>query len=317
MKLKEIYALAIDLGINADPRGREGALKVLAAAAKAYDKLDEKQKPFFDTDSLTNPYADTRILAGDPEAEINKMIVGVDIEIGELLLTRELNRGGANIDLAMSHHPAGRALAALDQVMQLQPGAWANVGVPRNVAEGYLEGRTKEVAISVGGENYNRTVDAAGALGLRLICIHTPCDNLVNQYLTRFMEKEKPETIEEVLTLLMTIPEYAFAAKNNNPPLVVSGGKNRSAGKIFVDMTGGGAPPKEYYRLLAEAGISTVLCMYAKKETIEVAKEAHLNVIIAPHMPSDSIGLNLFLDQLAARGITIVPISGLIRVGRH
>lgn len=316
MKLKEIYALAVDLGMNSDPRGREGAQKVLAAATKVYDKLEENDKPFFDRDTLINPYADTRILAGDPETEIRKMIVGVDMGTGELLLTQELNRGGAGIDLVMSHHPAGRALAALDQVMQLQPGSWANAGVPKNVAEGYLEGRSKEVAISVGAANYNRTVDTANVLGLGLICVHTPCDNLVNQYLTHFMEKEQPEIIEDVLSLLKTIPEYAIAAKNNNAPQLVSGGKNRSAGKIFVDMTGGSAPPKEYYRLLAEARVSTVLCMYANKETIEVAKEAQLNVIIAPHIASDSIGLNLFLDQLEARGITIVPVSGLIRVKR-
>lgn len=70
MKFKDIYNLAIELGMEADPRGREGAEKVLAAARKNYEKLDDKEKAFFDIDSLTNPYADSRILNGDEEDEV-------------------------------------------------------------------------------------------------------------------------------------------------------------------------------------------------------------------------------------------------------
>ena len=56
------------------------------------------------------------MLVGDGDALIKKMIVGIDMEVGELLLVKELNREGAKIDLVMGHHPKGRALAALDQV---------------------------------------------------------------------------------------------------------------------------------------------------------------------------------------------------------
>ena len=33
-------------------------------------------------------------------------------------------------------------------------------------------------------------------------------------------------------------------------------------------------------------------------------------------MSSDSIGMNLFLDELEKKGIEIIPVSGLIRVSR-
>jgi len=39
-------------------------------------------------------------------------------------------------------------------------------------------------------------------------------------------------------------------------------------------------------------------------------------LIIAGHMVSDSIGANLFLDELEKRGIIVIPASGLIRVKR-
>ena len=81
-------------------------------------------------------------------------------------------------------------------------------------------------------------------------------------------------------------------------------------------MTGGAGGPKEYYRLLVEAGVSTVVCMHAGKDTLDEAREHHLNVIIAGHMASDSIGVNLFLDEVEARGVAVTPISGLIRVRR-
>lgn len=316
MKFQDIYNLAVEMGMNADPRGRAGAEKALAATQKKYAKLDAKEQAFFDVDALTNPYADSRILCGDTEAEITKMMVGIDIEPAELLLAEALNQRGSGINLVMSHHPEGRALSALNEVMWLQPGAWANAGVLRNVAEDLLEGRAKEVEISVGGGNYNRTVDAAAALGLNMLCLHTPCDNLVNQYLTKLMIDKAPDELAEVVDILLDIPEYAAAAQRNNAPLIVAGSPERHAGKIFIDMTGGTGGPKEYYRLLAEAGISTVICMHAGKDTIAEAKDCHLNVIIAGHMASDSLGINLFLDEVEARGVEIVPVSGLIRIKR-
>lgn len=316
MQLQEIYALAIEMGMEADPRGRAAAEKTLQKAKKTYEKLDAEDQPFFDQDMLINPYGDTRILNGEPTAEIHTLIAGVDMELNELLLTDRLNQQGAGIDLVLAHHPEGRALLNLPNVMDLQPLAFAGAGVQLNVAESLMEGRSREVATSVGVSNYNRTVDAARLLGLNMMCVHTPCDNQVNTFLTRLMEQEAPETVGDVCKLLRTIPEYAIAAKNNNPALIVAGSPERSAGKVFVDMTGGTGGPKEYYRLLSEAGVGTVLCMHAGKDTIEVAKEAHISVVIAGHMPSDSLGINLFLDKVEAAGVKILCCSGLTRVRR-
>ncbi len=42
----------------------------------------------------------------------------------------------------------------------------------------------------------------------------------------------------------------------------------------------------------------------------------HVNVIDCGHMAADSIGANIFLDQLEAKGVEVIPCSGLIRVKR-
>jgi hypothetical protein len=67
---------------------------------------------------------------------------------------------------------------------------------------------------------------------------------------------------------------------------------------------------------MAQAGIGTIVEMHMKEEHFEEAKKNHLNVIVSGHIASDSLGANLFLDELEKRGIEIVPLSGLIRAKR-
>jgi len=38
--------------------------------------------------------------------------------------------------------------------------------------------------------------------------------------------------------------------------------------------------------------------------------------VIAGHISSDSLGVNLLLDELEKKGIEIIPCSGLIRISR-
>jgi putative NIF3 family GTP cyclohydrolase 1 type 2 len=68
---------------------------------------------------------------------------------------------------------------------------------------------------------------------------------------------------------------------------------------------------------MAIAGIGTIISMHQSEEHWKQAKESHINVIVAGHCPSDSLGMNLFLDELEKRGIEIVSCSGLIRISRN
>jgi hydrogenase maturation factor len=67
---------------------------------------------------------------------------------------------------------------------------------------------------------------------------------------------------------------------------------------------------------MAQAGIGTIIGMHMKEEYRQEAEKYHINVVIAGHMASDSLGMNLFLDQLERKGIKAVPCSGLIRIKR-
>ncbi|MDR2713065.1 MAG: Nif3-like dinuclear metal center hexameric protein [Clostridiales bacterium] len=320
MKIKEIYELAIEMGINADPRGREAVEKVLAKARQKYEKRKDKpeeEKGYFDEESLRNPYADSRILYGEPSLEIKKIMVGVDLETPEVLLADRLNSKGAGIDLLLAHHPEGVALTSLADVMSLQEGYMAAWGVRPNLAQAVMEERIDQVRRSLSVGNHQRAVEAARLLDIPLICVHTPTDNLVNDFLTKLIAEKEPEEAGDLLDLIKEIPEYALAAEANNPPRLVAGKKERKVGKVYVDFTGGTSGPDGQYEKLAESGISTVVDMYAGEKQIKAAKEKHLNLISAGHMASDSLGINLLLDAIEEKGVEIVAVSGIIRVCRR
>src|SRR5665647_1494288 len=109
MKLQEMYESAVRAGRRADPRGEKGIARILEEARKAHDDLPPERRWEFDTESLTNPFADTRILVGDPDTEVRRLLVGIDIMVGEILLADRLRQNGAGIDAVLAHHPDGRA----------------------------------------------------------------------------------------------------------------------------------------------------------------------------------------------------------------
>jgi len=313
MRIKEIYNLAIQMGIKADFRGEEGVRKFLENKRKQYEKMDEKEKQEFDAEALENPYLDTRIYHIVQDKDIKRVLVGIDIEPAEVILAKEI--GG--IDLIISHHPLGKGLAYLSDVMSLQCDVLNFYGVPINVAEGLMKEKIDEVARGMNKLNHQRTVDAAKLMKMSLINVHTPCDNLAAKFLKNLIEERKPERIEELVDLLKEIPEYREAMKIGAGPKIFVGGPENRCGKIaLTEITGGTEGSPKLYEKMAQAGIGTIVGMHISEEHKKEAENAHLNVVIAGHISSDSLGMNIFLDELEKRGIEIIPCSGLIRIPR-
>ncbi|MBZ9569516.1 Nif3-like dinuclear metal center hexameric protein [Patescibacteria group bacterium] len=315
MTIKEIYNLAIKMGIEADFRGKEGIERLLKRKRKKYERLTEKEKKEFDMEALESPYLDSRILHIAQDKEIKKILVGIDIEPAEILLAKEI--GG--IDLIISHHPLGKGLAHLSDVMELQCDVLNLYGVPINIAEGLMKERISEVARGVNAANHQRTVDVAKILGFNLMCLHTACDNLSAKFLKDKVEKEDSlMRIEDLLNLFKEIPEYKEAMKFGAGPKIFVGDKERRCGKIAItEITGGTEGSSKLYEKMAIAGIGTIVGMHISEEHKKEAEAAHINVVIAGHISSDSLGVNLFLDELEKRGIEIVPCSGLTRISRN
>jgi putative NIF3 family GTP cyclohydrolase 1 type 2 len=318
VKLETLYRKAVEIGMAHDLRGPAEIRRVLAEEETKFKKLSAEEADAYDKERLVNPFADTRILAGALETEVSRVIVGIDMEAAEVLLTHVLNRDlGRKIDLVIAHHPEGPALARLHDVMKLQSDLLAAYGVNISVAEQLMDKRMSEIERRLLPVNHNRAVDAARLLGIPMMCVHTPADNCVTSYLKELFEREKPPNLKGLLDLLRRIPEYRKAARLAAGPKIVSGSDNSRCGKIFVDMTGGTEGPKTIFEQHAISGISTIVGMHLSEEALENAKNANLNVVIAGHVSSDTLGLNLLFDELQAEGrLDFVAASGFERVNK-
>ena len=319
MTVKQIYELAIKLGIQNDPRGSDFVTKKLKYINDKYKELKPEEKKDFDQEILTNPYADSRVLTDGLSKKVKRVLVGIDMEVGEVMLANELSKKKP-IDLIIAHHPEGVSLAGLGDVMDLQIELLHKYGIPINIAEDITKLRMSEVNRGINPANHNRPVDVAKLMGLEMMNIHTPADNMVTTFLDNLIKKNEKELerVEDLLKLLKTIPEYQEAAKTKVAPKLFTGSPERYLGKIaLTEITGGTSGSKDYYQKIADAGIGTIVGMHMGEEHRKEAEKAHLNIVIAGHMSSDSIGMNLFLDKLEKKGIEIIPCSGLIRVSRN
>lgn len=318
MKLEQLYRKAVKIGIENDLRGKEEIKKILKEEKEKFDSLKKDELEYYDKDRLFNPFSDSRVLNGELNTEVKKVIVGIDMETGEMLLTYLLNKDlGQKIDLIIAHHPEGYALAQLYDVMKLQADLMASYGINISVAEQLMEKRISEIERRLMPVNHTRAVDAAKVLGIPMMCIHTPADNCVTNYLKKTFEKQKPYKLKDLLKILKNIPEYKKSAKLQVPPKIVSGSENSKCGKIYVDMTGGTEGSKEIFEKYANSGVSTLVGMHLSEEHLENAKKAKLNVVIAGHISSDVLGLNLLFDEIEKEEkLEFVDISGFERMRR-
>lgn len=319
MTVKQIYELAVSLGIKNDLRGEDVVKRKLQRAKEKYDDLSKTEKEDFDVESIKNPYADTRILTTGLNKNVKRIMVGIDIDTGEVMLANELSKK-KSIDLIIGHHPVGVGLAGLGDVMDLQIELLHKYGVPINIAEDITKLRMSEVSRGVNASNHNKVVDSANLMGFELMCTHTVADNLVAKFLFDFIKKNEKnlERVKDLIKLLKTIPEYKEACKTKVGPKLFVGDEDRYLGKIAVtEITGGTSGSKDSYEKIANAGIGTIVGMHMGEDHRKYAQKAHLNIVIAGHMSSDSIGMNLFCDELEKKGIEIIPCSGFIRYSRN
>jgi len=319
MTLEQIYKLAVEMGIKADPRGEAGVKKMLARRKTDYEDLPASKKAEYDREDLKNPYSDSRVLLGDPSLKVDKVLAGIDITSAEVVLADSLNqKHKKTIDLLLAHHPIGAPYAALHEVMDLQADLMAKYGVPINVAEGLMHDRISEVQRLFSPRNHNQAVDAARLLGLAIMCTHTITDNLVYDFLEKLFEKKAPETVGDIMKILKEVPEYQEATKGKAGPIIFCGSERNRAGKVApIEITGGTESSSAVYEKLAIAGVGTIVGMHAGEDHRKECTKYHMNMVVAGHMSSDSLGMNLLLDELEKRGIEVIPCSGLIRISRR
>ncbi|MBI4706544.1 MAG: NGG1p interacting factor NIF3 [Candidatus Omnitrophica bacterium] len=290
MKLGHLYNQVVKFGRDRDPRKDKG--------------------------NITS-YADTAVLYGNLETEVKKVMIGIDIEVAELLLADRI-RQRQGLDLVIAHHPEGRAFARLHDVMRLQIDLLKDAGISAAVAKKLLGERMIEVERRILPQNHTRPVDAARLLDMPFMCMHTPADNHVYRFIEKLMDDKKPRKVKDVVDILSEVPEYKEASKINAGPSIIIGNPNRPVGKILIEMTGGTEGSKDVFEKLYKTGVRTLISMHLSEEHFKKVKDANLNAVIAGHISSDTLGLNLLLDRLEnEEPFQIINSSGFYRIKRN
>lgn len=318
MKLSDLYQKAVEVGIRNDPRDDSLPQEILRRNNELYNKLEGTDKEYFDMESLWNPYLDSRIVCDtNSEADFRKAVVALDIGNGEIRIASEI---GA--DLLISHHPEGKAYAGLWTVLDMQVGILEKSGVDTRAiassASEYSIRRQYELAERDSreeskGEITEHLPDLARHYRLSWIALHTIADNFATTFLQNMIAEKRPYSLADLLDMLMEVPEYRHSMKELIGPRIVAGTRSRKVGKIIVDMTGGGEGPEEIFYSIPEAGINTVLCMHASEDWYKEAEKHHISVVCAGHAPSDSLGMNLLLDEVMPDYVELYPLGGFRR----
>lgn len=318
MKLKDLFNFIIEQGMRKDPRGEAAVRELLTEEKERYNKLSDEEKADYDTALLANPYADSRLLNGTGDEEIGAVIAGIDMEVSEILLADTLRSRGKKIDAIVTHHPEGKAYATFYEVMGMQSDIMAKFGVPITAAESLTDSRMREVGRSVKSANHHRSVDAAKLLNFPFFSAHTVADNQVATFLQDMFDEKKPKYVGDVLKLLKEIPEYKEAAIGGAGPCIFSGSKENRAGKVFVDMTGGTEGAKDLLEKLADAGVGTIVGMHMSSDHYKMAEKHHIHVVIAGHISSDNLGMNLLFDAAEKQfgHFDVIECSGFRRIRR-
>ncbi len=241
---------------------------------------------------------------------VKKVLVGVDLEGPEVLLARELG-----CDAAISHHPhAGSAVIDFHRVMIRQIDRMVHFGVPINKAQKVLRKRMAQVDLNSHVANHDRASSAARLLNLGYMNVHMPADliteGFVQSYLDGWFTDRPKGTLKELVDALNALPEYAASLVK---PVIRVGGEQDYAGKIAVLMAGGTGGGADVFKAYFEAGVGTIVCMHVSEDVKKAVEEQNIgNVVVAGHMPSDSIGINRLIVAWRAAGLEVIPCCGVV-----
>jgi putative NIF3 family GTP cyclohydrolase 1 type 2 len=263
---------------------------------------------------LAEKPGDTDVMV--PGENIQKILIGIDMDTPELLLARELG-----YDCVVSHHPRNVPPVKKDEdgpgdVMDTQVDKMVSFGVPRNKAQKALAAKKERISFMFHSMNSGRSATAAILMNMPFMCIHTPADMIGEKIVQDFLDEkfaDKPETtVGEIMKSLDEIPEYERYMRK---PVIRAGSEKSFAGKIAVLYAGGTGGGPDVYKAYFEAGVGTLVLMHAGEDDAKSVKEQNIgNILVAGHMSSDSIGINRIIAEWEKRGVTVTRMSGVVDV---
>lgn len=243
-----------------------------------------------------------------PGRDIRRLLVALDVGVGELLLARELS-----CDAVLAHHPAGgRSILRFPEVLARHVELMVEYGVKAQAAKAAIQPLIGRAVLRAHAANYDQVPAAARLLGLPFLNLHLPLDEIGRRVMVEAIEAyrtslERECTVEDILEALRSIPELAEAPTSLMVPV---GAVDRPVGRIAVVHgagTNGGALVAQAY---FDHGVDTVVYLHLAPEEAERLRiQANGTVIVVGHVAGDRIGIARYLTELERRGIETVRLG--------
>jgi hypothetical protein len=241
---------------------------------------------------------------------IKKVLIGIDMETPELLLAKQLG-----FDCVVSHHPkADSCVVDFAEVMDVQIDRMVKSGVPINKAQKALKKQQQSIDLGRHASNYDRVSSAARLMEMPYLNIHIPADFITEEIVQSKLDaafENKPNT--KLQDIIEELNSWDYYKGKIAQPIIRVGSNNDYAGKIEVLMAGGTNGGVDVYKAYFEAGVGTIIAMHVPQDVKKAVHEQNIgNIIIAPHMPSDSIGLLEIVKAWRKEGFDVTCMSGIV-----
>lgn len=246
--------------------------------------------------------------------DVRKALFGIDVDPADLLFAKE--RG---YDLVIAHHPSGgSAVLEFPKVLAKHGEILTRHGVPKAAAEAAVRELQEDREPRAHAENYDHLPSVARMVGMGLMCIHNPCDEIGRRVMDETLRSglKKDPSVRDAIDRLNSIPEFQ-AAKTR---IVVRMGKiENRLGKWAVHHgagTNGGVPVA---RAAFDHGIDTVFYIHIDAGALRrlwelYGREGSKNLVVTGHLSSDSIGINALVRAMRNRGVHVDTYSGIVDV---
>ena len=249
-----------------------------------------------------------------PASEVRRALFGIDADAGDLVMAKQLG-----YDLVINHHPTGgSSQVEFPEVLRKHGVLLERAGVPKAAADAAVRALLDEHAPAAHRQNYDRLPSAARLLGMPLMAIHNPCDEIGRRAMDEALRTGVPSgaNVRDAVAVLERMPEFARALTK----IVVRMGAESNPLESWVVIhgagTNGGYPVA---KAAFENGIDTVFYIHIDAGHLrrlwdEFGREGRKNLVVTGHIASDSIGINVLVRELRKRGLHVDCYGGVLDV---
>ncbi|MBI3841211.1 MAG: hypothetical protein HY297_04565 [Thaumarchaeota archaeon] len=241
-----------------------------------------------------------------PGRGVKRALFSLDAGASELILAKDMG-----YDLLIAHHPVGPARLTFSKVVGRHVEFMLEKNVPRKTAERATEELTTRIEVRAHPSNYLHEVDVAKRLKMPFMNIHLPIDQITRDFLIERIKSAKAKTVGGLVRALGELPEFERAKTKIELRM---GRLDQQLGNwvlVFAAGTNGGYPVARAY---FESGVDTVVYLHIDyDELAKLKRDCKGNLIVLGHVAGDSIGINMFLQELGKRGVETDTIGVIER----